>query len=573
MDVLGIILLQDIGIVIIAATILAYLAKLFRQPLILAYVVAGILIGPSVLGLITNRDIITTLAELGIAFLLFFVGLELDFRKVRDVGGVSVGCGLGQIIITFIFGFLFAGTLGFTQLESFYIAFALTISSTMIVIKLLSDKNELDTLHGRISLGILLVQDIVTIMVIATLTSIEGFTLQFLPNLMVSGIIKGLGLISISIIISKFVLPKILRFSAKSVELLFLTALSLCSVFAAISFLLGFSIAIGSFLAGVTLASFPYNIEIVSRVRSLRDFFATIFFVSLGMQIAITTIPLILLTIILSLFVLIGNALIMMPIVSSFGYGKRTSFLTGLSVAQISEFSLILASQGLLLGHISQDVFSLITFIAVVTITASSYLITHSDGIYRRFSPFLGILELISKGKDAKITPRKLENHIILCGCDRMGKVITKTLQKLKKKFIVIDYNPGIIRQLIGQGIPCIYGDVEDIEILERAGLKDAEILISTIPNKEDNLLLIKEAWRINPKMRIFITAEYPDDALQLYDAGVDYVIVPKILGGEKISEFLDIYACDKDYLREMKKKHMLQLERITEEEKLGKYE
>lgn len=572
MDVSGIILLQDIGILIIAATLLAYIAKLFRQPLILAYVVAGIFIGPSVLRLITNRDIITTLAELGIAFLLFIVGLELDFRKLRDVGLVSVWCGLGQITITFIFGFLLAGIFGFAKLESFYIAFAMTISSTMIVIKLLSDKNELDTLHGRISLGILLFQDIVTIMVLATLTSIEGFTLQFFPALVVEGVIKGLGLISIAVITSRFILPPVLRFSAKSIELLFLTALSLCSIFAAISFLLGFSIAIGSFLSGVTLASFPYNIEIVSRVRSLRDFFATIFFVSLGMQIAITTIPLILPTIILSLFVLIGNALIMMPIVSSFGYEKRTSFLTGLSVAQISEFSLILASQGLLLGHISRDVFSLITFIAVVTITASSYFITHGDSIYRRASPFLGILELLSKRRDTKITSKRLENHIILCGCDRMGKVITKTLQKLKKKFIVIDYNPEIIRQLISQGIPCIYGDVEDVEILERASLKDAEILISTIPNKEDNILLIKEALRLNPRMRAFITADYPDEALEFYDAGADYVIVPKILGGEEISEFLDIYAGDKNSIREMKKKHMLQLERMKEEEMLSRY-
>ncbi len=571
MDLSGIILLQDIGIVIIAATILAYIARLLRQPLILAYVLAGILIGPSVLGLIINRDIITTLAELGIAFLLFFVGLELDFRKLRDVGRVSIGCGLGQIIITFIFGFLLAGMLGFTQLESFYIAFALTISSTMIVIKLLSDKNELDTLHGRISLGILLVQDIVTIIVLATLAGIGGITLQFLPVLLVEGLIKGLGLISIAVISSRFLLPRILRFSAKSIELLFLTTLSLCSVFAAISFILGFSIAIGSFLAGITLASFPYNIEIVSRVRSLRDFFATIFFVSLGMQLPLT-LPLLKPTIVLSVFVLIGDALIMMVIASLFGYVKRTAFLTALSMSQISEFSLIIAMQGLSYGHIPDDVFSLITFIAVVTITASSYFIMHSEGIYRRASPFLGIFERLSKGKNKEITPKGMENHVILCGCDRMGKVIIKTLQKLKKKFIVIEYNPEIIRQLIEQGIPCIYGDVEDAEILEKANLKGAEILISTVPDREDNLLLIEEGCNLNPKMRIFITADYPEDALEFYDTGADYVILPKILGGERVSEFLDVYKCDKECIRDMKKKQILHLEKMRVENMLSRY-
>lgn len=566
------ILLKDIGIVIIAATILAYPAKLLRQPLILAYVVAGILIGPSVLGLITNKDIIRTLAELGIAFLLFIVGLELDFRKLKDVGHVSAGCGLGQIIITFIFGFLLAGALGFGKLESFYIAFALTISSTMIVIKLLSDKNELDTLHGRISLGILLVQDIATIIVLATLASIGSLTLQFFPVLLAEGLIKGLGLISIAIISSRFLLPQILRFSAKSIELLFLTALSFCSVFAAISFVLGFSIAIGSFLAGVTLASFPYNIEIISRVRSLRDFFATIFFVSLGMQVPLV-IPLLKPTIIFSVFVLIGDAIIMMVIASLFGYVKRTAFLTALSVSQISEFSLIIAMQGLSYGHISDEVFSLITFIAVVTITASSYFITHGDSIYRRMSPFLGIFERLSKRRNGEDKPKGIENHVILCGCDRMGKIIIKTLQKIKKEFIVIDYNPEIIKLLSEQGIPCIYGNVEDIEILERANLKNAEMLISTIPKKDDNLVLIKEACRINPKMRIFITADHPEEALDFYDAGADYIILPKILGGERVSEFLDIYTSDKNSIRDIKKNHMIQLERIMTEEALGKYE
>ncbi len=567
----GIILLQDIGIIIIAATVLAYIAKLLRQPLILAYIVAGIFIGPSVFGVITNRDIIAILAELGIAFLLFIIGLELDFRKVKDVGRVAIGCGSGQILITFISGFLLAKVLGFAQLESFYIAFALTISSTMVVIKLLSDKHELDTLHGRISLGILLVQDILTIVVLAVITSIGSFTLQFFPMLIVEGIIKGGGLILIAIITSRFILPPILRFSAKSTELLFLTALSLCFVFVAISFILGFSIAIGAFLAGVTLASFPYNIGIVSRVRSLRDFFATIFLVSLGMQVPLT-IPLLKPTIVFSIFVLLGDAIIMMFIASLFGYGKRTSFLTALSVAQISEFSLILASQGLLLGHISQEVFSLIAFIAVVTITASSYLIMHGDSIYRMLSPFLGIFEHLSRRKDMEIMPKLLENHTILCGCDRMGRVIVKTMQKIKKKFIVIDYNPDIVKQLIEQGIPCIYGDVEDIEILERANLKNAEILISTIPNREDNLLLIKEACSLNPKMHIFITADYPDDALEFYDAGADYVIVPKILGGEKISEFLDVYKCDKECIRGMKKRQILQLEKMKAESMLSTY-
>lgn len=566
------ILLWDIGIIILASTILAYLARIFKQPMILAYVLAGIIIGPFGLQLITSKEIITALAELGIAFLLFIVGLELDVRRLKDVGRVSIGCGLGQIIITLAFGYLLANALGFKGIEAFYIAFALTISSTMVVIKLLSDKNELDTLHGRISLGILLVQDVVTIMFLASLTTLDN--LSFFPLL--DSLINGLALFLIAIISSRYVLPVLLRFSARSIELLFLTALSWCFVFAAISLFFGFSIAIGSFLAGVTLASFPYkfpyNLEIIGRVRSLRDFFATIFFVSLGMQIPLA-LPLIEPTIVLSLFVLIGNALIMMVIVRLFGYGKRTAFLTALSVAQISEFSLIIANQGLLLGHISHETFSLITFIAVVTITISSYFIMHGRKLYLMFLPALEILDRISMGRELADIPQKSEKHIIVFGCHRMGYTIVKTLRKLKKNFLVVDYNPDIIKFLMAQGTPCIYGDLGDREILERVDLTDAEIVISTIPNVEDNLMLIEETRRHNPGALIFITANYPDQALELYDAGADYVILPRLLGGEKVSEFLEEYLEDKDTLLKMRDSHMTQLEVIKNEELLNRYD
>ena len=574
----GMLLLWDIGLIILVSTVFAFFAKVFRQPLILAYVLAGIVIGPfGPFPLITNRDIITTLAELGITFLLFMVGLELDIKRLKDVGKVSAGCGLGQIIITFIFGFLLASLLGFSRLESFYIAFALTISSTMIVVKLLSDKDELYTLHGKIVLGTLLIQDVVTIMVLAILATLDVFSVS---SFFVS-ILTGFGLVFIAIVSGRFILPPFLRFAAESVELLFLTALAWCFVFSAFSYLafshlLGLDatslLTVGAFLAGVSLASFPYNLEIVGRIRSLKDFFATIFFVSLGMQVPLQ-IPLIQPVLIFSLFVLIGTPLIMMTISSLFGYGKRTSLLTALSLAQISEFSFILATEGISLGHISPDVFSLIIWIALVTITVSSYFIIHSDQIYIRLLPSLKIFEKISKGRELEGIPKKSERHVIVFGCHRMGSVIIETLRAMKRDFLVVDINPEIIKSLMEQRIPSIYGDMGDIEILERIDLRDADVVISTIPHLNDNLLMIKETRKRNPDALIIITASNTDNALTLYNAGADYVILPNMLGGERVSEFLRNYILSKEKFKSIKKKHILQLENQRRLELLTSYE
>lgn len=574
------ILLQDIGIVIVAATFLALIVRLFRQPLVLAYVLAGILIGPSVLGLITEKEIIDILAELGIAFLLFIVGLELDIKRLKDVGRVSVGCGLGQIIITFLFGYLLAGFLGFTGYTPFYIAFALTISSTMVVIKLLSDRNELSTLHGRITLGILLVQDIVTIVVLAALPTLDEFS----PSIITASVVASIGLISIAIVSSRFILPIFIRFAAKSIELLFLFALSWCFLFSSFAYLvfsslLGFEIppiAIGSFLAGVSLASFPYNIEIIGRIRSLKDFFATIFFVSLGMKVS-PKLPFINEVIIFSLFVLIGTVLIMMLITTLFGYGKRTSFLTAISLAQISEFSLILAMEGQSLGHINEDIFSLITWIALITITVSSYFITYGKEIYRRLLPLLSILDRIQGriliASELEDIPERSEKHIVVVGSHRMGLRIVDTLKKLGKDFLVVDYDPDMIKQLLEQRVPCIYGDIEDPGILERIDLKDAEIVISTIPNQDANIILTSETKKRNSETLVFITAEYLDQALELYNAGADYVLVPKMTCGDKLSNFLSRYIDDKEKIKKMRNEHIFQLEDLKKEELLWKYE
>jgi Kef-type K+ transport system membrane component KefB len=591
MESQGMLLLFDLGIIILTATVFAFIAKILKQPLVLAYVLTGILIGPFGFRLVTSEDIIRIFAEIGIALLLFIVGLELDIKRLKDVGKVSVGCGLGQIFATFIFGFALSRVLGFSQLESFYIGFGLTISSTMVVIKLLSDKKELDTLHGKIILGTLLVQDMVTIMVLAALPTLSELS----TSIVTIAFLKGFGLISIAIVSSKYLFAPFIRYAAKSVELLFLFALSWCFLFSSFSYLLDFSIAVGAFLAGVSLASFPYNLEIVGRIRSLRDFFVTIFFVSLGMQVPIE-IAFLVEVFILAVFVLVGSPIITFFITNMFGYERRTAFLTAISLAQISEFSLILATQGLFLGHISSEIFSLIAWVALVTITISSYFIIHSSRLYKLFLPLIDMFSSASSRQNFEHIPEPPREHVVVFGYHRTGYDIVKTLRKLKKNFLVVDYNPEIIKKLKTQGISCIYGDVEDLEILERVDLQHAHLVISTIPEIEDNLLIIKQTRERNPKAIIIMRAESIDHVLELYKKGADYVIFPEMLGGEKASEILERWYYTKQrkegerkeeeryklqedeekvrsIIEKTKQRHMEKLERIQEEDLLIKYE
>jgi Kef-type K+ transport system membrane component KefB/voltage-gated potassium channel Kch len=602
----GTALLMDIGVTLVAATFFGFIARALRQPLILAYVLAGVVVGPSFFQIITERETIDILAQFGIALLLFMVGLELDIKRLRDVGRVSAGCGIGQIVITFIFGYLLASYMGFSGYAPFYIAFALTISSTMVVVKLLTDKNEMDTLHGKIVLGTLLVQDIVTIMVLAALPTIGSFS----QSVITGSIFTGIGLISFAIVSSKFILPFFMKMAAKSVELLFLFSLSWCYIFATFTYLIFLnllvhdtpqfalnSVSIGAFLAGLSLASFPYNLEIVGRIRPLKDFFLTLFFASLGMQVTLgipaadfssagnlvssvlyglfsalsskTTMQ----VIILSLYVLVGSVVIMMAITSMFGYGKRTSFMTAISLAQISEFSLILAVQGQALGHIDSSVFSIITGVVLITITISSYYIMYSKQLYSLLLPLLAVFDYVPSGKEFEDMPKKAREHVILCGCHRMGSRIIDTLRLMNEDFIVVDYNPSTIRRLLQQKIKCIYGDIGDFEILDRVSLKDARIVISTIPEQESNLLLIYECKRRNPKTLVFIVADDMDQALELYDAGADYVIIPKMVSGDRASDLIRTFIRDPPRLKRMKEDHIFKLEDDKKDELLWKYE
>lgn len=551
----------DIGIIVIIASIVGFFAKLLKQPLIPAYILTGLLIGPFSIGLITDIEIIKTLSEIGIAFLLFVVGLELDFRKLRNIGMIASVGGTIKTAVLFILGLIVAVLLGFGQREALYIGLIIAFSSTMVVIKILSDKRELDTLHGRIIIGILLMEDILAILALSFLSSLGTTFLLILFS-----IFKGLSILVLALLASKYFFPPVFRFAAKSQEMLFLMAITICFFFALISSYLGFSIIIGAFVAGVALGNLPYNLEIVGKIKPLRDFFATIFFVSLGMELVIGAINnLIYPLIVFTIFIVILKPIILMIMCSLFGYTKRTSFLTSISLAQISEFSLIIVAQGLALNHISQSIFSLTVILAIITISITSYFIKFDNQLYRFLSKPLGIFESRKPKKELEYVPEEMKYNVILVGYDRIGYSIFRTLNKLRKNMLVVDFNPDLIKKLIREKIPCIYGDIGDTEIIERLNFKDSEIVISTIPNEQDNILLIKKIKEVNEKAAIFVTAYHVDEALNLYDIGADYVILPHFLGGDRVSLLLEDITTDINKLITTKVQHIEELKRRKE--------
>ena len=541
----------------VIATIVAYFARFFRQPLIPAYILAGIIIGP-VLGMITNTDLITNLSEIGIAFLLFIVGLEIDIKKLRHVGMVASIGGLIQVFLTFTVAFIISLLAGFLAFESLYISLIVAMSSTMVIVKILSDKKEIDTLHGKIIIGILLVQDFVAIIALSVLVTLNQFSLA---ALMIS-LLKGMIVLILSLAVGKYVFPPIFAFAARSQELLFVSSVAISLLYSIMFSYIGFSMAIGAFVAGISLANLPYNIEIAGKIKPLRDFFAVMFFASLGMGLVLGSFTSLIKPFILMLLLaIIAKPIIVVFTTAFFGYKKKTSFLTAISLAQVSEFSLIIVAQGLLLGHISQEMFSTTVLVAIITITLTSYLVSFEEGIYGKCSGLLSFFDRFSKNREGlEYTPGKKRPEIIVCGYNRIGYGIVRTLRRMGKRMLIVDYNPETVKSLIDEKTPALYGDVSDEEVIGRLDFRKASILISTIPAKSDNILLVTAAKRQNKNIAVFVVASHIEEALELYDAGADYVVLPHFIGGEHLSLLLEKASSNLDRIIEYKLRHISEL-------------
>ncbi len=538
-------LFLDITIITGLAAFLSIIFKILKQPAILAYILTGIILGPLAGEKINNPEVIRSLSEIGITLLLFMVGLELRFSELKAVGRVAVITGMGQIVFTSIIGFFISLMLGFDVIASVYISIALTFSSTIIIVKLLSDKRDLKSLYGKISVGFLLVQDFVAILALIFLSGFSTGSISIDPGEFVLVIIKGILLFAGVIYLSKAILPKIIEKIPHSSETLFLFSLAWAF---AISFLVsspfvGFSIEIGGFLAGLALANSVESFQIVARVRSLRDFFIILFFVSLGTSLALANISQILIpAIIFSAFILIGNPLIVMIIIGALGYKKRIGFLAGLTVAQISEFSLILIFLGNKLGHLSDEVVSLITLVGIITFTISSYMILNGNYLYKYLSPYLNIFERKKLRGDHVISGDEfdnLNNHVVIIGGDQMGQSIIEALESKGEKLVVVDFDPYMISKFKDQDLLYLFGDISDVDIQEKAQINNAKLVVSTVPDLEDNTILLNSLKKENRKAKVIMMAFDTHDARELYSLGADYVILPHLAGGRQIAKII----------------------------------
>lgn len=529
----------QLGSVLLISSFLGFLAHKIKLPLVVAYLTSGVILSASNLFNINNSLIFDTLPELGIAFVLFLIGMELDLREIKSLGAPIIVSALGQIAVSTLLGFFLARSFGFAETESVYLGLGLAFSSTVVVIKMLLEKRDIASLYGKLSIGILLVEDVIAVAALMVLSvGSSALGLGFQESLPVFALIaKMLGLFILTFVLSKFVLEKVFDAVAKSVELLFFTAITWCFVFTFLAVASGFSLVIGAFLAGVALATSPYHLQIQGKIKPLRDFFLTFFFVYLGTQVNVADIiaawPAV---VVFTVFAILAKPLIYAGILGLFGFKKHTLFQTSLNLSQISEFSLIVLLIGIKFGLASHTALSVMAAVAVSSIIISSILISKSKRIFKWFSPIFNLFERKNAvhAIEAKIEDG-FEDHIIIIGAHRVGAPIVKYLTKTKIPFVVMDFNPKIVKKLREDGINVIYGDIGDPEILDSLQIEKAKLIISTASDMGDNGLLLEECIRRKTKAVIVVRAEEIDHGKALKEMGAHYIMMPEKVSGAYI--------------------------------------
>ena len=533
---------EQIAVILVLAAAVGGLAKLLRQPVIVAYIVVGILVGPAVLGLVSTGESVEAFAKIGIAILLFLVGLKLDFHLIRSTGAVALVAGVGQVVLTAVLGFGVAVALGIAVMPAIYVAVALTFSSTIIVIKLFSDKRELDQLHGRIAIGILIVQDLLVIVSMIVVASL-GQTGQVSPGeTVIRTVVGGALFLGGVTVLSRYVLPRVLEWLARSQELTLLFGVAWAIALAATSAGLGLSMEIGAFVAGVALASTPYRESLGARLVSLRDIMLLFFFIELGVSLTFeSALRQLWPAVILSLFVLLAKPIIVMVIMGLLGYRKKVSFRVGVALAQISEFSLILVALGYSLGQVDESILGLITLVGIITITVSTYLIAYTQPLYNRLSPALSIFE--RRHPESLAEEQRLEHpyDAIIIGAGRLGGEVVRGLVNRHANLLVVDYDPRTLRNIAGPNITTLYGDVAEPDFAASLPFHETDSVICAVPSPSTNLVLLQTLRRYEFTGSICLTAMDARTADMLNEYGDVTIIRPYSVAAQNIVSQIDI--------------------------------
>lgn len=549
----------EIAALVLLAGAAGFVGLLLRQPLIVSFIAVGVVAGPDALGLATSTQVIDLLGEISIAVLLFLVGLKLDVGLVRSIGRVAVATGLGQVGFTSLFGFLICLALGIDVVTSVYVAVALTFSSTIIIVKLLSDKRELGALHGRIALGFLIVQDIFVVFCMVTLSALGvGLgedTGDPLDILVVGG--GGVAMVAFVIAFIRYVADPLLGLIARSAELLVIFAVGWAAGLAAVGDAVGFGKELGGLLAGVALASTPYREAIVSRLASLRDFLLLFFFIALGAGLNLQGLGAELVAAaVLSVFVLVGNPLIVLAIMGAMGYRKRTGFLAGLTVAQISEFSLIFMAMGVNLGHVPESALGLVTLVGLVTIALSVYMITWSGQLYDRLEPLLAPFERrrpYRESAGAGAAPVVAAHDYVIFGLGRYGTRIGIGLEAAGYRVLGVDFDPEALQHWRALGMEAVYGDATDPEFIAHLPLERVKVVVSavsrergTLTEASTQLSLLHGLHAAGFRGAIALSVQAAEDAPALLAKGATMVLAPADDAAEYAVERLMVWAVPK---------------------------
>ena len=513
-----------------------FFVRLAKQPLLIAYIIAGIIGGPLLLNILPpNAHTYNAFANVGVVLLLFIIGLDLNFSYLKKIGKETMIIAAWQILFNFLLILPLAKFFGFSWAGAIFLTIAACFSSTIVILKLLGDKQDEDTVYGRYTIGLLLVQDLISILILLYLSfnnQAENFV--GLPYLSLLKFIVVVGLI---ILATKYVLPKLLSSVANSGEFLFIFTVAWCFGISSLMLWSGFSLEIGAIIAGLALGSSRYQAEIASRVKPLRDFFIVIFFMVLGSESNLQQVDRVLLpATILAIFILIIKPLVLYIIFRARHFTRRNSFLAALTSGQLSEFGFIILFAGAASGYLKGEELGIFTIAALITIFFSSYIITYSYKIYCLFLP---IFALFGKDRYEQKEDVRESFEAIIFGYHRTGWKIGEALRDEKIKFAAVDFNPDNHALFKRSGVKAFFGDASDVEFLKSLPLKKAKIIISTIPSPEDQLVLIHFIRRHNPKAIMIATLYHKKYIKSLYKAGADYVILPHLLGGSWTAEII----------------------------------
>ncbi|HEY6170270.1 MAG TPA: cation:proton antiporter [Verrucomicrobiae bacterium] len=551
-------LVNDIAVCIVVAWLLAVAAQLLRQPLILAYLIAGFVIGEHGLQWVNDHKSVETISSLGLILLLFMIGLEIDLKKMLNVGQVVAVTAATQIVGGCVLGFGFFLLVGMAGgwLDALYLAVAAVLSSTVIIVKILYDKRELDTLPGRITLGVLVVQDLFAILFLAVQPNLDNPA--FGP--MCAALGKVVLLVAAAFGASRFGLPFLFRSVARLPELVLVGALAWCFALAGLASFLGLSREMGALVAGVAISTFPYTLDVVARATSLRDFFVTLFFVALGMTIPLPTWDALGWMLAVAVFVVGSRLLTVFPPLFWMRYGHRASLLTAVNLCQISELSLVILTLGEKFGHVRHELVGVAAFAFAFLAVDATYAIAQSNVILRKTSPWLtrlGLRDLDQRGEEMAHGERP--RRVFLLGfswtASSLLEEITRRDPALLEELVIVDFNPQVYERLRARGVRVVYGDITQRDTLLHAGIAAAQVIVCSLPNTvlkgATNLKLLQQLRELNRAAQIIVHAELLTDIPALYAAGASFVSVPRLEEAREL--YAAIEAARKDLLGQMR--------------------